>query len=602
MRTTRYYILALLLPLLALFGCKQEAPSNASTGEGEGFEMSLEVRAPEMKDGLRAHLSSGEGDTEIKAYFKADDRIALFVIQDGKAYDLANVGFASVTDEGKKATLTFTLPAGVDASKPIDVIGFDGFLDFGYKSGSKVNRSDYIVVRDGKILINVKPITTQAMDKFEAPVVFKAMGITPTAAETTDRFVQFEHIGVYEVIYFTNNSNDAIRAEVGLSEKGKSRFGIKKSWAEDSKLVGTDLHYPLLDLVTGKIELSGERTPRSKYMSAPEVAAGASTVLVNWYIPQEGVNLPEMELVAKVNFKNHLSATTIPAKDFAMEVGKAYAVSGSWDGTQVHLGKVTIVEPQSITLSATTATLAVGEEQTLTATVLPAETTNKSVTWESSNEQVVSVQEGVIKGLKAGNATITAKTTNGKEAKCEVTVKEIEVTNISLSETQAELKINGTLQLTATLTPVNATNKTVAWSSSAEAIAEVTQDGHVTAKSAGEATITAATANGKQATCTITVKDAKLEITSITIEEATVDTGSSVKLKYTILPAEAANLPLTWSSSEPSIATVENGVVKGLKVGEVTITATAENGVKGTAKVTVKKSDSSIDDVPGTIL
>ena len=602
MKHIRYILVALLL--LGAIACKQEAPSSAPESASEGFEMTLQVLAPDTDPELRAHLDGAQGDAALKAFFKAEDDIALFVIQGGKIYDLANIQLASVTNEGKKATITFTLPAGVDTTQPIDIIGYDGFHDFGYKSGNTVNRS-YMTIKDGKILINVIPYCSENLGTFQAPVYFKLEGITPTAQDLTNRFVQFNHIGVYEVIYLKNASSEELtRTEVGLSQKGRSRFRATKSWAVDSEydMATSTFKTPLLDLVTGEVSYTTERQFRRKYPRASNLAAGAEMTLVNWYIPKPEAKLPEMELWLKVKLDSKFSATSIPAKDFAMEVGKAYTVSGTWDGTNISIGEVTIIQPEAITLSKNNISLTIGEEQTLTATITPDNATDKSVVWSSSDSQVVQVTNGTIKGLKVGNATITAKTSNGLTATCEVIVKEVAVESITLSKSTAELKINGVLELIATITPDNATNKKVTWTSSAPAIAEVTQQGRVTAKSAGQATITASAANGKRATCTITVSTEELQVTSITINNGEVEVGSTLKLTYQVLPAEAADLPLVWTSSDNSIAIVENGVVKGIKEGEVTITATAKNNVKGTAKVTVKKSNSSIDDVPGTIL
>ena len=138
MRQNISYIFTALL-LLALASCRQEAqmpePDNAdATG---GYTMSLTVLAPDADPSLRAHLLGEAGDPVLKATFKEDDDIALFVWQDGKLYDLANVGFAGVEEGGKRATLTFEIPAGVDENKPIDLIAYDGPADFGYQSGTE---------------------------------------------------------------------------------------------------------------------------------------------------------------------------------------------------------------------------------------------------------------------------------------------------------------------------------------------------------------------------------------------------------------------------------------------------------------------------------
>ncbi len=168
-----------------------------------------------------------------------------------------------------------------------------------------------------------------------------------------------------------------------------------------------------------------------------------------------------------------------------------------------------IVNPTGINLNKTTATLEVNGTVQLTATVTPSNATNKTVTWTSNNTSVATVSNGNVTAKKAGEATITAKTSNGKTATCKVTVNkpaEILVTGITLNKTTATLEVNGTVQLTATVTPSDATNKTVTWTSSDTSVATVS-DGKVTAKKAGTAIITAKSNNDKMKTCTITVTD-----------------------------------------------------------------------------------------------
>lgn len=313
--------------------------------------MSLTVVAPDADPSLRAHLSGEAGDPVLKATFKEDDDIALFVWQDGKLYDLANVGFASVEEGGKRATLTFELPAGVDETKPIDLIAYDGPADFGYKSGTEVRRSNMLIEGD-KILINGMPYGPIEMEKFSAPVMFHEKGIIPSETERTERFVKFKHFGCYEVIFFTNNSDTAIEPRVGLSQKGRSKYGMTRKWAYDSQLDMTDfgMKYPYINLTTGELFYSKDTKPSMRFASTGKLEPGASVTLVSWYVPNAEVTLPEMELAYKNGYDWVVSDQKIAAKDFPMEIGKAYAVSGSWDGTKVTIGEVTTIEPTSITL------------------------------------------------------------------------------------------------------------------------------------------------------------------------------------------------------------------------------------------------------------
>ena len=167
------------------------------------------------------------------------------------------------------------------------------------------------------------------------------------------------------------------------------------------------------------------------------------------------------------------------------------------------------VAVSAITLDTNSLELQEGDSQNLTATISPSDADNKKVLWISSNSSVATVAEGVVTAVKAGQATITAKSDDGgKTATCEVTVvaKAILVESVSLDKTSLELKEGEEVSLTATVKPDNATNKNVTWSSSNETVASVI-DGKVTALKSGETTITVTTEDGaKTAECKITVK------------------------------------------------------------------------------------------------
>lgn len=246
----------------------------------------------------------------------------------------------------------------------------------------------------------------------------------------------------------------------------------------------------------------------------------------------------------------------------------------------------------SITLDETEATIYTGNTLQLTATVLPSTTSNPSVNWSSSNTSVATVSStGLVTAKSTGEAVITAKTADGSNlsAKCNVTVKRL-ATSISLNKSSATLYLDQTIQLTATVSPNNATDKSVIWSSSDNSIATVTSTGLVTAIAPGEAVITATTADGSDlsATCVVTVK---AYVTSLTLDqsEATILEGDTITLTPTILPGYATNQNLNWSSSNTSVVSVNNGVVVGRSGGEATVTARTADGsnLNATCKVTV---------------
>ena len=234
---------------------------------------------------------------------------------------------------------------------------------------------------------------------------------------------------------------------------------------------------------------------------------------------------------------------------------------------------VTVTTPvESITLNKTKLTLNKGESETLVATVVPTDATETTVTWGTSNPYMASVDaNGKVTAVGAGNVTITAKA-GGKSAICMVTVN-VPVESITLNQTNITLDEGESTTLKATVTPKDATDKTVTWSSSDESIVTVDQNGTINAIKQGSADILA-NAGDKQATCSITVVK---RVASITIdkESLTLFVGNTATLTATVLPDDATDKTITWDSYDPSIATVENGVVKGAGIGETIITASA---------------------------
>jgi uncharacterized protein YjdB len=347
---------------------------------------------------------------------------------------------------------------------------------------------------------------------------------------------------------------------------------------------------------------------------------------------------------------------------------------------------VAVVAVTGVSVSPTTATVGIGSTQQLSATIAPANATNQTVNWTSSNTAVATVNSsGLVTGVAAGTSTITATTADGnKTATSAVTVTTIPVTGVSVSPATVNLYAGNTQQLSATVSPANATNKTVTWSSSNTAVATVNSSGLVTAVAAGTANITVTTQNGsKTAISTITVNanasftvnfyrpstwgtgikiywwsalpagiltdgswpgatmtDAgngwysytftnvtstnlifndgtnqtadlnrnktgwymnntwydtnpgtSVAVTSISLSPttATLTVGGTQQLTPTILPSNATNKAVTYSSSNTSIATVNTtGLITAVASGSATVTVTTQDGSKtATSAVTV---------------
>lgn len=262
--------------------------------------------------------------------------------------------------------------------------------------------------------------------------------------------------------------------------------------------------------------------------------------------------------------------------------------------------KVTVQEATvpvtGVSLDKTTLTLDVGQSQKLTATVQPNNATDKTVSWKSSDDAVSTVDaSGNVKGIKAGTATITVTTKDGnKTATCSVTVNTpvVPVDSVTVSPKTADVDVGKTQQLTASVKPDNATDKSVTWKSSSDATATVDGTGKVTAVKEGSATITVTTKDGnKTDTSVITVKVPVVPVTGVTIDPktASIEVGKTQQLTPTITPSNATNKNVTYKSSDESKATVDaKGLVTGVAAGESTVTVTTADGNKtDTSVITV---------------
>lgn len=243
-------------------------------------------------------------------------------------------------------------------------------------------------------------------------------------------------------------------------------------------------------------------------------------------------------------------------------------------------GQVTLFATQTVQLSAL-----VTDDR---GQVLP----GKPVAFSSSDNQVATVSSsGVVTGISAGSATITA-TSEGATGTALVTIAPDPVAVVEVTPSAADINIGQIVQLTATPrniagTPLN--GRTVVWSSASPSLATVSSSGVVTGVAAGNAVIIASV-DGKQGSAVITVRQVAVASVSVSPSTTAIAAGQTVTLTATTLDASGNTLTgriVGWSSSDNAIATVSsNGEVTGVSPGSATITASSE-GQSGTATVTV---------------
>ena len=287
-----------------------------------------------------------------------------------------------------------------------------------------------------------------------------------------------------------------------------------------------------------------------------------------------------------------------------------------------------------ITLSESAFTLEkVGDTKKITAEITPEDAADKNVAWTSSNPSVATVDStGKVTAVGNGTAdiTCTAKDGSGKSAKCTVTVRIQEVTptpdpdptpevkkvtGITLSESAFTLeKVGDTKKITAEITPEDAADKNVAWTSSNPSVATVDSTGKVTAVGNGTAdiTCTAKDGSGKSSKCTVTVRIQEVtpipdpeptptvkKVTGITLNKTSftlTSSGETQTITADINPSDASDKSVTWTSGNPSVATVDStGKVTAVGNGTTIITCIANDGsgIRADITVTVKLTETS---------
>ncbi|MBO4476508.1 MAG: Ig domain-containing protein [Bacteroidales bacterium] len=252
------------------------------------------------------------------------------------------------------------------------------------------------------------------------------------------------------------------------------------------------------------------------------------------------------------------------------------------------------VNAESVTLDRETLELTEGETAVLTATVLPENTTDKTVQWRTIDEAVAMVdQEGKVTAVGAGKTLIVASC-GGIEAACEVTVKKVEVTGLTIEPASVTLAEGKTFQLSATVSPANA-DQTVEWVSYDTNVAKVDANGLVTAVKEGTTKIFARSQafTDVSASCEITViKDPTLRGISINPSELTLTVGQAQTLQVVYTPEYATNKKVSWSTDNADVASVSaEGEVTAKEEGVAIVTATSdEGGLTASCKVMVGKT------------
>ncbi len=239
-----------------------------------------------------------------------------------------------------------------------------------------------------------------------------------------------------------------------------------------------------------------------------------------------------------------------------------------------------VVPVSGITIDKESLKMKVGETYHLTAKVSPEDATDKSVVWKSEDESIATVdQEGLVTAVKGGSKTMITATSGEFSASCAVTIEEdvIPVKGITLDKEIIEMAVGSSCRLYATITPSDATDKTIIWDSSDETIAIVSSSGVIAALKEGDVTITAYSSDRKKsASCGVFIKDVKIALaktTGIIGVNDNLNVAPYLKSNVSIDQSD-----VTLSSSDLKVAAVDGLNIVGKSAGKAKITVAYKYG------------------------
>ena len=317
--------------------------------------------------------------------------------------------------------------------------------------------------------------------------------------------------------------------------------------------------------------------------------------------------LPTQASNTKLNWtSDNKSVATVDGNGVVTPVknGTCKIIATTADGTNIK-GNCSItvdIKPQVIGLDKTSYTFNGAIKMQLKATILPTQASNTKINWTSDDENIATVNEnGVVTPKKKGTCHVIATTADSTaiKANCEIIVEVVKATSIKIrNNSYSIVSVNQAPSFSPTISPSGTTNKKVKWTSSDEKIAVVSENGVVKPVKNGTCKIIATTTDGTNLSAFVDLT-VNIPPTTIKLDKSsyTFNDTKNMQLKATILPTQASNTKLNWTSDNKSVATVDgNGVVTPVKNGTCNITATTADGtnIKGNCNITVDFKVTSI--------
>lgn len=412
-----------------------------------------------------------------------------------------------------------------------------------------------------------------------------------------------------ELIGVSSVSVDKERQDLSVGASFVLKAIISPSNADNQKIIWTVENSSVIDYIDnqdGSATVKGLQVGTSKVTARTDDGGFMSSCNVTVGVGVEKIELDKSELSLKKGESASLKATIFPenASDKSLKWGssdvsvatvdaygnvkaegngEATVFVSSSDGGFTAYCNVKVGTPVTgISLDPREFTLeTIGSSFTIKPVISPEDASDLGVVWESADTKVVSVaSDGTVTAIGPGTTTVKATTNDGSfTSNCVVSVKS-PAQHVSLDKTSLKLLEGESGKLTATVYPLNSTQKTLTWVSDHPDVASVDNEGNVTARKAGAATVTVKVAENVTAVCKVTVIS---RVTGISLSETTVELkpGETHQLTATVLPQNASNAEVTWYSDKESVATVSQlGLVTGVGPGETTVHAVTTDGGK----------------------
>ncbi|MBR4827000.1 MAG: Ig-like domain-containing protein [Bacteroidales bacterium] len=426
------------------------------------------------------------------------------------------------------------------------------------------------VSQDGKPVIHVTSVTLNAQQlELEWQSQYQ-LNATVSPSDAT-----------YKTITWTSSDPSAVSVDenglvTALSNNSSAKITAKADGKSAVCSVNVTAKLKGIEIVPDALELVEDQTANLQVVYTPDYATNKT---VTW----------------KTSNSNIVSVTT-SGKVTARKAGSATITATSQDGgfpAKCSIKVIAkVVNVTGVSVYPASLSMVKGDKEKLLAVVEPTNATDPTVTWDTTNPDVVTVSsDGYVTAVGGGEAQVVATTNDGGFiASCNVTVT-VPVTAIALNRYDLQLKKGDIDYLTVSFEPTDATDQTVTWASSAPTIVSVTSKGKVTALNGGEAIITATSNDGgHQASCVVTVEIPLVSI-AVTPSSCELETGDSKQLQVSFTPSTATNQKVNWSSNNTYVATVDSkGLVTAVGAGGATIYAQSDEdfGIWSSCYVTVK--------------